>query len=75
MLASSVLLAALGVSLVGRGVRALQEGGYLAATPLALPDLGAVGIYPSVQGVCAQVAILLAIFAPSLIEQDPCQSV
>lgn len=66
MLASSVLLAALSVALVGRGVRALQEGGYLALTPVALPDLSSVGLYPTLQGLCAQAATVAALFVPSL---------
>ncbi len=66
MLASSVLLSVLAVALVGRGVRALQEGGYLGLTPLALPDLSTIGIYPTAQGLLAQAGMLVLILAPSL---------
>ncbi|MSP63818.1 MAG: hypothetical protein EXR72_26425 [Myxococcales bacterium] len=67
MLASSVLLAALAVALVGRGVRALQEGGFVTLTPVGLPDLSVIGLYPSLQGLIAQAVTLAAIFAPSLV--------
>ena len=40
----------------------MQEGGVLALTQLHLPDLSTFGIYPSTQGLCAQGAMLLAIF-------------
>jgi high-affinity iron transporter len=69
MLASSVLLAALAVTLVGRGVRALQEGGYLGLTVVRFPDLSTIGIYPTLQGLLAQGATLLALFFPSLWER------
>ena len=69
MLASSVLLAALAVTLVGRGVRALQEGGFVGLTSLPLPDLSVIGIYPTLQGLMAQAATFVALFAPSLVER------
>lgn len=67
MLVSSVLLAALAIAMVGHGVRALQEGGYVPVTPLALPDLSAVGLYPSAQGLGAQLLVLLIVLAPSIL--------
>jgi high-affinity iron transporter len=69
MLASSVLLAALSIALVGRGVRALQEGGFIALSPVRMPDLSVVGIYPTLQGLLAQLVTLAAIFAPSIVER------
>lgn len=54
---SSALLAVLCVVLVGKGVSALQEVGWMPMTPLAgYVRLEILGIYPTVQGVAAQVA-------------------
>ena len=54
---SSALLAVLCVVLVGKGVSALQEAGWVPVTPLAgYVRLEILGIYPTVQGVAAQVA-------------------
>lgn len=54
---SSALLAVLCVVLVGKGVAALQEAGWLPVTPVAaFIRLEVVGLYPTVQGISAQVA-------------------
>jgi high-affinity iron transporter len=53
---SSALLAVLCVVLVGKGVSALQEAGWMPMTPLpGYVRLEILGIYPTVQGVSAQV--------------------
>lgn len=54
---SSALLAVLCVVLVGKGVAALQEAGWLPVTPVAaFIRMEVVGIYPTVQGILAQFA-------------------
>lgn len=67
MLASSVILAALALALVGRGVHALQEGGYIGLSPLGLPELPWLGFYANREGLVAQLGALLAIVLPSLV--------
>lgn len=57
---SSVLVAALAVVLVGKGIAGLQEAGWLMATPIQGPRLPVLGIYPTVQTYIAQAALLLA---------------
>lgn len=55
---SSALIALLAVVLIGKGVSALQEAGYLSVTPIAnIPRIELVGLFPSAEGVVAQVAI------------------
>lgn len=56
---SSLLVAALSVILVGKGVAALQEAGWLSARPAAWPHLQALGMYPSMETAAAQVVVLL----------------
>ncbi|SKA28765.1 high-affinity iron transporter [Enhydrobacter aerosaccus] len=55
---SSALLAVLCVVLVGKGVSALQEAGWLPMSPLpGVIRVAILGLYPTVQGVSAQVAM------------------
>jgi len=50
------------VVLAGKGVAALQEAGLIDIHPLAaVPRVELLGIFPTVEGVVAQVATLLAI--------------
>jgi high-affinity iron transporter len=58
---SSALVAILSVVLIGKGVAALQEAGWLGITPVAIPKIDLLGIYPSQQTILAQAAILLII--------------
>lgn len=54
---SSALLAVLCVVLVGKGVAALQEAGWLSIIPIAeFIHMEFVGVYPTAQGVLAQIA-------------------
>jgi high-affinity iron transporter len=64
MLASSVLLTALAVSLVGQGVRALQEGGYLTLTPTRLPSVPSVGLYTTAEGLAVQALVMALVLVP-----------
>ena len=69
MLASSVLLTALAISLVGQGIHALQEGGYVHLTPLRWPSLPSVGLYGNAQGLLAQAIVLALVLVPWWIER------
>lgn len=57
---TAMLMIVLAVVMVGKGVVALQEAGSLPISPLQLPTVSWLGIYPTVQGIMAQVLILLA---------------
>jgi high-affinity iron transporter len=61
--ASSALVAVLAVVLTGKGVAALQEAGIFNTTPLSMPSIDFLGVYPSMQTVLAQILILLVIVA------------
>ncbi len=60
---SSALVAVLAVVLTGKGIAALQEAGWLDATVFNVPRIDLLGIYPSLQGIVAQLsmAILIAV--------------
>jgi high-affinity iron transporter len=60
-MASSLLVAVLAVVLAGKGIAALQEAGLLHTSPIAIPRIDVLGIYPSLQTLLAQAAVLLAI--------------
>ncbi|WP_312485451.1 FTR1 family protein [Massilia timonae] len=57
---SSVLVAALAVVLVGKGIAGLQEAGWLTATPVTGPRMPVLGLYPTIETYAAQLALLLA---------------
>lgn len=61
--ASSVLLYALAVILAGHGIAALQEAGWIPATPASFFRFEWLGIYPTWQGLGLQGALLLAALA------------
>ena len=56
---SSWLLAALAVIFVGHGVKALQEAGAIAATPVGSFTAQPLGIYPTTQTLVAQAVLLV----------------
>jgi high-affinity iron transporter len=59
---SSALVAILAVVLAGKGIAALQEAGLLAIHPLAaVPRISILGLFPTLQGVLAQAATLVAL--------------
>ena len=70
MVASGLLLTALAISLVGQGVRALQEGGYLPLTPIgnAHGGLPSLGVYPTVEGLGTQLVVLALVLVPIWLE-------
>lgn len=60
---SSVLIAVLAVVLVGKGVAALQEAGWVAQALVALPRIEWLGVYPSWQSLSAQVLVAVVAIA------------
>jgi len=57
---SSMLIAVLAVVLVGKGVAALQEAGWIAQSLISMPRVEWLGVYPSWQSVLAQIVIAAA---------------
>lgn len=55
---SSALVAVLAFVLMGKGVAALQKVGYVKTTPIAMPQIDMLGVYPSRETVVAQTLIL-----------------
>ncbi len=59
---SSALVAVLAVVLAGKGVAALQEAGLVSIHPLAaLPRISLLGLFPTLQGIIAQIVTLAAL--------------
>jgi high-affinity iron transporter len=58
--ASSLLLYGLAIVLAGQGIAALQEAGWIPATPVSLFRLEWLGIYPTLQGLVLQGVLMLA---------------
>jgi high-affinity iron transporter len=54
---SSALVAVLAVVLAGKGVAALQEAGLIGVTPIAIPKIEVLGIFPTLQAVLAQLIV------------------
>lgn len=67
--ASSLLVSVLAVVLAGKGMAGLQEAGLLPITPLALPRIELLGLYPTWQTVAAQLLVLLAAVVAYLFNQ------
>jgi high-affinity iron transporter len=60
---SALLLAVLAVVFTGHGLRALQEAGSIAATPLGAVDIPALGVYPTRETLAAQLLVLALVTA------------
>jgi len=60
---SSALVAVLAVVLAGKGIAALQEAGMIGVTPEALPRIPVLGLFPTREGVAAQLLTLLVLLA------------
>lgn len=61
---SSALVAVLAVVLAGKGVAALQEAGLISIHPLAaVPRISTLGLFPTLQGLAAQILTLLVLLA------------
>ena len=57
-LALPSLVAVLAVVLIGKGAAALQEAGWVAATPVWAPRIDLLGMFPTVETVAAQLIVL-----------------
>ena len=55
---------------MGQGVRAFQESGLLGLRTLPLPALPALGLYPTAQGLGAQLVVLLLVIAPVIAQRS-----
>ena len=60
---SSMLVAVLAVVLTGKGVAGLQEAGWLGVSLYNGPRIDLLGIYPSLQGVVAQLLMAILVIA------------
>lgn len=60
---SSLLIAVLAVVLVGKGVAALQEAGWVAQALVAVPRIEWLGVYPSWQSLTAQMVVAVVAVA------------
>jgi high-affinity iron transporter len=58
---SSALVAVLAVVLAGKGIAALQEAGVVGTTPVAVPRLPVLGLFPTREGVAAQLLTLVVL--------------
>lgn len=57
--ATGILMFVLALIFAGKGVAALQEAGYIPVTPVSFPRIDLLGIYPNMQGLLLQLALLL----------------
>jgi high-affinity iron transporter len=55
---TALLMIVLAMVMVGKGVMALQEAGIMAVSQLQLPTVSWLGIYPTIQGITAQLLVL-----------------
>src|SRR5262249_47691651 len=69
MMVSSIVLTVLAVSLVGQGIRALQSGGYMPLTPVSFPTVTSLGIFPTLEGLLAQLIVLAIVIVPTYLEK------
>jgi high-affinity iron transporter len=60
---TTVFVAILAVVLIGKGVSALQEAGWVGASSLVFPRVELLGMYPTVQTLMAQVLMVLILMA------------
>jgi high-affinity iron transporter len=59
---SAILIAILAVVLIGKGIGALQEAGSISITALpVVPRIGALGLFPTMESVGAQLAMLASL--------------
>jgi high-affinity iron transporter len=68
---SALLLAVLAVVFAGQGIAALQEAGKLPVSPLDFPAVPLLGIYPNLQGLLLQLALIMVIVAGWLMMRGP----
>lgn len=56
---SGILMFVLAIIFSGKGVAALQEAGFIPVSPINFPRIDLLGIYPNLQGLLLQAAVLL----------------
>ena len=56
---SGILMFVLAIIFAGKGVAALQEAGYIPVSPIDFPRIDLLGIYPNLQGLLLQAALLV----------------
>lgn len=59
--ATAIMVAVLAVVLIGKGASALQEAGWISATPVDGPRMEWLGTYPTAETLAAQVVVLLIV--------------
>jgi high-affinity iron transporter len=59
--ASSWLIAILAFVLAGKGIKALQEAGWVGLSPAPLPRMEWIGVFPTWQSLSAQVAVVVIV--------------
>ncbi|KQQ44665.1 iron permease [Duganella sp. Leaf126] len=59
---TSILVAVLAIVLIGKGVSALQEAGWISANLVNGPRVDWLGLYPTLETVAAQVVVAMAAF-------------
>jgi high-affinity iron transporter len=69
--ASALMLAVLAVVFAGQGIAALQEAGKLPVSPLDIPAVPLLGIYPNLQGLLLQLVLVAIIIAGWLMMRAP----
>jgi len=68
--ASSVLLAVMAVVFAGQGIAALQSAGKLSSNPITFPSVPLLGIYPNLQGLALQLALIALIIIAFLFSRN-----
>jgi high-affinity iron transporter len=68
--ASSVLLAVMAVVFAGQGIAALQSAGKLSSNPITFPSVPLLGIYPNLQGLALQIALIALIIIAFLFSRN-----
>ena len=64
---TGILLSLLALVFAGQGVRELQTTGWFSVTPLRFPpQVGALGIYPTIETLGAQALVLVALVATTV---------
>jgi len=71
---SSILIAVLAVVLVGKGMAALQEAGWVHATPVVFPRIDVLGVLPTWQTLLAQALVLALVLVAYFANTRPMAS-
>jgi len=56
---TSIFMFLIAIVFAGKGIAALQEAGKLALDPVSFPTIDLLGIYPNIQGLLVQLALLI----------------